>query len=654
VEFDASNPEAQRAVPDLFHTGDTVSLDPSILGGGVPTSFSVQPPLPKSLKLDPLSGKIRGTFDGKQEVPMQTHFVTASNAGGETQTEVTFEVKSATTAPKIAYEDFPKSLKPGETVAQAPTLLGGSPPTSFTMGPTNLPKGLSLDPTTGEITGAPEEAAPAEDYAVTASNSAGEDHATVTFIVTPNAPLSVAYDGEAEFYHPGESVAILSPMITGGAPTTYSVKPALPKGLKLDPATGAIEGTLKKKEEVGKETYVITAANGGGKASTEITFAVATPAAELHGEKKSYATGDKVKVVPEVSGFKATEYKVEPDLPKELALDKNTGEISGVLKNHKKPLPKYEETAFGIEGGAKKPEAHWTVKLPGPPAAFPWWIVVLLIVVIGVILYFCCKPEEPKTYQPLPQPEPEPKLVMLWDTPNGAVTTKSMNTNLGLRFCVGTAPVKISRDTGNLGDLGIQVGWGLKQVNDTDLRSQPNAQGVANVLKQQGVGTMEVVMTWGTSGADKTVFCDLDKKPLGIRFPAKFPLGVERDQDTTRDLGVQTGWTLKTINGSSITGITDYLEMNSKLKAEGIGLLEVPMTWGTGDGDKTVYAIRKPLGLKFPSELPLKISEENEGHGKEIGVLIGWELKNINGVDVSKMTDFKEVNDVLHANVKRI
>jgi len=311
---------------------------------------------------------------------------------------------------------------------------------------------------------------------------------------------------------------------------------------------------------------------------------------------------------------------------------------------------------MGIEDGVPAPEDHWKVKFPMAAAGFPWWILLVLLVVIGIILFFCCQSKPEETYKPLvPVEEPKPVLVMVWDTPKGSVTTEHFTKPGSLRFTSGTAPLKISRDTGNLGDLGVEVGWGLKIVNDIDLRSYSQVSQLTDILRKQEVGSMEVALTFTQGGgAEKSVYCDLSKRPLGMRFSAKFPLTIDREQAITRSLGIQVGWALKSINGSDITGITDYKQINDKLKATEIGLIEVPMTWDTPRGDVTVHAIMKPLGLKFPSEVPLKISEEKEGHGKEIGVEVGWSLKNINGVDVSKMTDFTEVNSVLHAHVKRL
>lgn len=59
----------------------------------------------------------------------------------------------------------------------------------------------------------------------------------------------------------GTPLATLAPSVTG-APTAYSVSPALPAGLTLNPGTGAVSGTPTA--ATSQATYVITASNSGG------------------------------------------------------------------------------------------------------------------------------------------------------------------------------------------------------------------------------------------------------------------------------------------------------------------------------------------------------------------------------------------------------
>merc|ERR1712232_1176471 len=137
------------------------------------------------------------------------------------------------------------------------------------------------------------------------------------------------------------------------------------------------------------------------------------------------------------------------------------------------------------------------------------------------------------------------------------------------------------------------------------------------------------------------------------------------------EIGIKVGWILKSVNGIDVTAMTDIRKVNEILHSE-VGEktvpveewnqdllptepsrmpIGVPIVWNTPNGDQTVYATRKPLGVQFRAEFPLKIKREPEGHGKEIGIKVGWILKSVNGFDVTAMTDIKKVNEILYREV---
>merc|ERR1712232_1169212 len=77
----------------------------------------------------------------------------------------------------------------------------------------------------------------------------------------------------------------------------------------------------------------------------------------------------------------------------------------------------------------------------------------------------------------------------------------------------------------------------------------------------------------------------------------------------------------------------------------------VPLVWDTAHGQRTVYATKKPLGVQFRAEFPLKVKREPEGHGKDIGIQMGWILRSVNSIDVTAMTDIGRVNEILYREV---
>jgi hypothetical protein len=172
--------------------------------------------------------------------------------------------------------------------------------------------------------------------------------------------------------------------------------------------------------------------------------------------------------------------------------------------------------------------------------------------------------------------------------------------------------------------------------------------------------TSGVPLTWDTPSGIKTVYAT--EKVLGLQFSPSLPVKISREQKGHgKDLGVEVGWSLRSVNGVDVTCKTSFREVMKILHRE-VGLKPAPkpkdqeqrkvlLTWDTPHGEKIVLATEKILGLHFPSSLPITISREQEGHGKDIGIEVGWTLKNINGIDITGRTDFKEVMKILHKQV---
>jgi hypothetical protein len=69
----------------------------------------------------------------------------------------------------------------------------------------------------------------------------------------------------------------------------------------------------------------------------------------------------------------------------------------------------------------------------------------------------------------------------------------------------------------------------------------------------------------------------------------------------------------------------------------------VKLTFTTPGGEKTVWAIERPLGVNFEKgHLPMKVTSVNQySHAEELGIQIGWILHTIDdSYDVTKVQDF--------------
>jgi len=162
-------------------------------------------------------------------------------------------------------------------------------------------------------------------------------------------------------------------------------------------------------------------------------------------------------------------------------------------------------------------------------------------------------------------------------------------------------------------------------------------------------------LTWVTDWGEETVHAI--KKPLGLIFEKQTPIMITREKDGHgKDVGIQVGWILKKINNVDITKM-DFEEADALLHAEVDKLpggIHIPLRWDTGDGDVTVWAFKKPLAVTYQGRLPIKITKETEGHGKDIGIEVGWVLKSVNNIDITKETSFAVVDAIFHGEIDKL
>jgi len=157
----------------------------------------------------------------------------------------------------------------------APVNIGG-PANSYTVAPA-LPAGLSLNTTTGTISGTPTAVAAQATYTVTASNAGGNGTATVTITVNDIPPAELTYSANPATYAATVAITPDTPSwsSSGGTPTGFAITAGpglLPQGLTLDPATGIINGTPAA--QAARGVYTITASNTGGSTMANITLTV--------------------------------------------------------------------------------------------------------------------------------------------------------------------------------------------------------------------------------------------------------------------------------------------------------------------------------------------------------------------------------------------
>ncbi len=177
----------------------------------------------------------------------------------------------------------PANFVVGQAVSLSPIVSGIV--SSYTISPA-LPStlGLTLDSSTGVLSGTPTKLASPVTYTITAANAGGTAKTTLRLgvLVAPETPATITYGSQIKYtFAVGQSV-LLSPTVNPGDVTglSFAIKPALPAGLSIDALTGTISGAATRAILPSASTYTITAQNAGGSASVEIDLLfVALPSA---------------------------------------------------------------------------------------------------------------------------------------------------------------------------------------------------------------------------------------------------------------------------------------------------------------------------------------------------------------------------------------
>lgn len=245
------------------------------------------------LSFDHLTGTISGT--PTQPVAKRVFSLTAANGDLAGSVAITI-IEGAPT--NLTYSNNNATYPVGYPITTNTPSASGGNIASFSVSPA-LPSGLTLNTTTGEITGTPTAITASSTYTITATNIAGSGSKQITIAVPNSAPAALSYVTVSARYTVGASITTNTPIVTGGgSPTSYSVNPALPAGLSLNTSNGYITGLPTA--VTAAASYTVTASNAEGSANKVISIDVVNP-----GSHVLYATnGSSIKAysVDEVTG----------------------------------------------------------------------------------------------------------------------------------------------------------------------------------------------------------------------------------------------------------------------------------------------------------------------------------------------------------------
>ena len=140
-------------------------MNPVLVGGTLPLSYSVDPALPTGLNFDTNTGEISGAATVSHATTV--HTITADYADySDTTADVTITVNAPAFNGYVDQAEY--LLGTANAMRAALPKLVGTAPTGFTIDPA-LPTGLTIDSSTGVISGTPAAASGQTTYTVTAT-----------------------------------------------------------------------------------------------------------------------------------------------------------------------------------------------------------------------------------------------------------------------------------------------------------------------------------------------------------------------------------------------------------------------------------------------------------------------------------------------------
>jgi hypothetical protein len=317
----------------LNQAGDVVSLPLNGYDDDGDTITYTATGLPPGLSVDSATGIISGTLPASAG-SSTPYSVTVTVSDGTLNASQTFNW-TVTAGPVTLTNPGDQSSSEGDNVSLQLSASGDS---GLTYGASGLPSGLSVNSSTGLISG----------------TIASGDAANGPYIVTISATDAQGNSSAKQFIW-SVNAANLDPVVTSpgpqintqgdvlGLPITttdpagngliYSAT-GLPPGLSIDAGSGLISGVLSSNSAAGSPyTVTVTATDGSNEGSTTFTWSVTNQAVTVTSPGTQNSTGGDAVSLP-ISANDPAQLPLTyaaAGLPEGLSIDAGTGQISGTI-----------------------------------------------------------------------------------------------------------------------------------------------------------------------------------------------------------------------------------------------------------------------------------------------------------------------------------